>query len=217
MIAQMSQARTLRQILVAVTCVLAAEAATRQPAGSAAFQAALTRSRQDAGATLDVPFFPQQKNGCGAASVAMVVHYWRSRLAQPPAAAPSAEQVYQRLYDADRRGILLADMKSYLEELGFRAFTLRGQWADVEQHLAKGRPIIVALRKERTTGMHFAVVIGAEGNHVWLNDPTRKKASRVQQAAFQKQWEMADRWMLLAAPALTEPRPAAAGSGQRAP
>lgn len=193
----MSQARTLRYFLVAVTCVLAGAAATRQP--------------------LDVPFFPQQKNGCGAASVAMVVHYWRTRLGQPAAAAPSAEQVYQRLYDADRRGILLADMKSYLEELGFRAFTLRGQWADLEQHLAKGRPIIVALKKERTAGMHFAVVVGAEGNHVWLNDPTRKKASRVNQAAFQKQWEMADRWMLLAAPALTEPRPAAAGSGQRAP
>src|SRR6185295_14630508 len=103
------------------------------------------------GSPLNVPFFHQQTNGCGAASVAMVMHYWERQ--QPP------ERVYQRLYNADQKGILLSDMKRYLEESGFRAFTLRGEWNDIEQHLAKGRPIIVSLKKNRAARIHFAVVI----------------------------------------------------------
>jgi predicted double-glycine peptidase len=149
---------------------------------------------------LDVPFFAQQKNGCGAASIAMTIRYWANQPGQRQADAPSAEQVYQRLYDPERKGILLADMKRYLEEIGFRAFTLRGQWSDLEQHLEKGRPIVVGLKKNRASQLHFAVVIGAEGQRVWLNDPTRKKSSRVKLAEFTRQWELADRWMLLSTP-----------------
>ena len=149
-----------------------------------------------ASAPLDVPFFHQQTNGCGAASVAMVMHYWEKREAP--------EHVYQQLYKADQKGILLSDMKRYLEESGFRAFTLRGKWNDVEQHLAKGRPIIVGLKKNRAARIHFAVVIGADRDHVWLNDPTRKKASRVNRAGFERQWTMADRWMLLSTPSVAD-------------
>ena len=145
---------------------------------------------------LPVPFFPQQKNGCGAASVAMVMHYWGSR--QPP------ETVYQKLYDAERRSIPLAGMKRHLEEAGFRVFTLPGEWADIDEHLGKGRPIIVGLKRDSLKPMHFAVVIGAAAERVWLNDPTRKKAIRVRLEEFQKQWERAGRWMLLTTPALPE-------------
>jgi len=151
--------------------------------------------------SLDVPFFKQRKNGCGAASVAMVIHYWKDRGPSPVLNAPSPEQIYQKLYDAGRKGIHLADMKSYLDGLGFQAFALRGAWADVENHLAKGRPIIAGLKKKRDGGMHFAVVTGADASHVWLNDPTRKKSSRMKRSDFLKRWEFADNWMLLAAPA----------------
>jgi len=161
-----------------------------------AFAAACGAAKQP----LDVPFFSQQKNGCGAASIAMTIRYWANQPGQT-IAAPSAEQVYQRLIDPERKGILLADMKRYLEELGFRAFTLRGQWSDLEEHLAKGRPVVVGLKKNRARQLHFAVVIGTEGNQVWLNDPTRKKASRVKMADFIRQWDLGERWMLLSAPA----------------
>jgi predicted double-glycine peptidase len=153
---------------------------------------------------LDVPFFAQKKNGCGAASVAMVTHYWASVRAKQPAAIPSPEQVYQQLYQPNRRGILLADMKRYLEGRGYRAVTLRGEWADLERHLSKGRPVIVGLKPGRSKGFHFAVLTGTEGSHVWLNDPTRKRPNRVDQAKFEQQWEFADRWMLLATPASPE-------------
>ena len=176
----MTQVFVRRHVLVLVTCASLAASATR-PA-------------------LDVPFFTQQKNGCGAASVAMMIGYWAGQPATKPIARPSPERVYQRLYDAERKGILLADMKRYLEEIGFRAFTLRGRWIDLENHLAKGRPIIVGLKKPRARQLHFAVVVGAADNQVWLNDPTRKKSSRMKLTEFTRQWELADSWMLLATP-----------------
>lgn len=156
-----------------------------------------------AGEPLAVPFFHQQENGCGAASVAMVMHYWKP-------GAPAESQVYRQLYLPKRKGIPLADMRRYLEESGFRAFTLRGEWRDVEEHLAKGRPIIVSLKKRRAGRLHFAVVAGLDGEHVWVNDPTRKKPNRVKRKDLQKQWDLAERWMLLTSPAADTARSSAA-------
>lgn len=147
-----------------------------------------------AAAPLTVPFFRQEKNGCGAASLAMVAHYWR------PGDAPPHQAIYDRLIDAERKGILLSALKTYFEEIGFQAFTLRGTWPDLEQHLAKGRPIIVALKAGRSPRLHFAVLTGIEEEHIWLNDPTRKATQRTSRARFDKQWSAAGRWMLLASP-----------------
>jgi len=143
---------------------------------------------------LPVPFIQQRKNGCGAASLAMVMSYWEGP-------NHTETKVYGDLYDARRKGILLDDMKRYLIERGFHAFTIRGQWSDVETHLAKGRPIIIGLRRKKGKGIHFAVLAGTQGGSVWLNDPTRKKVHRMERADFRKQWELAGSWMLLAAPA----------------
>ena len=44
---------------------------------------------QLAGAPLQVPFFTQKKNGCGAASAAMVLHYWSEALPGRTTAPPS--------------------------------------------------------------------------------------------------------------------------------
>jgi len=40
--------------------------------------------------------------------------------------------------------IPLVEMKRYLEEQGFRAYTLRAQFADLTAHVEKGRPVIVS-------------------------------------------------------------------------
>jgi len=146
-----------------------------------------------AGAPLDVPFHKQQKNGCGAASVAMVMHYWTAK-------APNPDEVYHQLYDPNREGILLTRMRAYLEEQEFEAFTLRGGWRDIERHLAKGRPTIVGLRTKANKRIHFAVIVGVDGDRIWLNDPTRRTRRRMKQSEFWRMWDFADRWMLIATP-----------------
>src|SRR5438093_182816 len=93
---------------------------------------------------LDVPFVRQEKNGCGAASISMVMRYWsRSGAAADPATIQSA------LYSAEARGIHGRDVEGYFREHGFTTFLFKGAWSDVEQHLAKGRPLLVCLQESR--------------------------------------------------------------------
>ena len=148
---------------------------------------------------LPVPSFKQQKNGCGAASVAMVMHYWSARLPGAPA-SPQPAEVYRRLYDEQLRGIPLARMKRYLENSGFLAYTFHGRWSDIEQQLGKGRPVIVSLKKRPSSAMHYAVVTGILADRILLNDPSKRGGQSMKRPAFEKQWSQADGWMLLAAP-----------------
>ncbi len=115
-------------------------------------------------------------------------------------AGPAPDEVYRHLYRPDLKGIRLTDISLYLETMGFRAFTFRGNWADVEEQLGKGRPVIAGLKKRPTKAMHFVVVTAADDGNVWLNDPTRRKASRIERDKFEQQWSIADRWLLLAVP-----------------
>jgi len=142
---------------------------------------------------LVIPFHRQMKNGCGAASVAMVLHYWET---DPPA----PDVVYASLYQPVQNGISLSDMRDFLANQGLRAFTLRGEWRDLEQQLAKGRPLVVGLRNGRKKPLHFVVVTGVNADTVWLNDPTRKKPHHIPREKFEKSWNLADKWMLLAVP-----------------
>jgi predicted double-glycine peptidase len=148
---------------------------------------------------LTVPFVAQKKNGCGAASVSMVMQYWAGQRGGT-GQYPDAQAVYNSLYDPALRGIPLVAMKRYLEEQGFRAYTLHGQFTDLSAHVEKGRPVIVALKKRASGPMHFAVVTGVEADQILLNDPTRQGTTRLKRAAFEKLWRKADTWTLLAVP-----------------
>jgi predicted double-glycine peptidase len=147
-----------------------------------------------AAAPLAVPHVKQFKNGCGAASVAMVLQYWdRDR-------APEHAAIYDALIDAERKGIQLARMKQYVEGAGYRAFTMRAKARDLEEQLGKGRPLIVALRSSTRGRMHFAVLSGIDGERVWLNDPTKNKTLEWRREKFEGAWGRAENWILLASP-----------------
>jgi predicted double-glycine peptidase len=144
---------------------------------------------------VDVPFVRQEKNGCGAASVAMLLRYWSRETADP-------HQIYQALNSEDTRGIRGADVERFLRERGFRTFVFQGEWADLEQHLAKGRPLMVCLNEGRTGPLHYVVVAGIDParNLVLINDPARRKLLKVERGIFEKDWSAAERWTLLALP-----------------
>ena len=148
-------------------------------------------------APLDVPFYSQQKNGCGAASVAMVAHYWAN---QAGVESPPPLEVYRSLYDESRQGVPLSGMRTYLERLGYRAFTFRGEWTDLVKQTGRGRPVIVGLQKNEHAELHFVVVTGVSLSEVAVNDPAKRSARKVQRGAFARQWAQAGSWMLLAAP-----------------
>src|SRR6476469_8644150 len=99
------------------------------------------------GLWLDVPFVKQDKNGCGAASIAMVMQYWMLQQGRIPAANSDAIQIQRALYSGPAHGIYASDLERYLRQQGFRTFAFRGgEWTDLKQQLEKGRPLIVALK-----------------------------------------------------------------------
>ncbi len=150
---------------------------------------------------LDVPFVKQTREGCGAASIAMVMRYWQAQPGVHAADAPEANTILQHLHSDEGHGIYASAMKKFMEDHGYRAFSFSGKWDDLQQHLEKGRPLIVALGpsgNERV--LHYVVVTGLETGSVLFNDPADRKLARLDRRTFEKQWSATDNWTLLAVP-----------------
>jgi ABC-type bacteriocin/lantibiotic exporter with double-glycine peptidase domain len=155
------------------------------------------------GVWLDVPFVKQEKDGCGAASIAMVMQYWQYQQGMPAGQYSDAIQIQRALYSPKARGIYALDMERYFREKGFRTFTIRGEWEDLRQHLDKGRPLIVALKPAGGgTSLHYVVVTGLDQEQgvVMVNDPAQRKLLKQERSVFEPEWSAAERWTLLAVP-----------------
>jgi predicted double-glycine peptidase len=159
---------------------------------------------ESAGIWLDVPFIKQTDDGCGSASIAMLLRYWSAHGTTIAAGRDDAEAIQKQLYSPKARGIFASDMERYLKESGFRAFALRGAWSDLREHLRQGRPLVISLEpRNGKAPLHYVVVTGMDWQHeaVFVNDPARGKLLRIERAEFDKEWLAAGNWMLLAVPA----------------
>jgi ABC-type bacteriocin/lantibiotic exporter with double-glycine peptidase domain len=150
---------------------------------------------------LDVPFVAQPANGCGAAVISMTLQYWR---AHGTALSPNAFDVaaiQHELYSPSDRGIKATDMARYFTKLGFRTFAFRGDDNDLANHIAKGRPLIIALRESKDD-LHYVVVVGTDprDNAVLVNDPARRKLLKMDLDELHKAWAGASNWTLLVVP-----------------
>ena len=156
------------------------------------------------GIWLDVPFVQQEKDGCGAASIAMVMQYWLRQQGRPAdGSADAAAEIQRTLYSSRAHGIYASDLQRYFQQQGFRTFVFRGEWADLKQHLAKGRPLIVALKPASgKVPLHYVVLAGLELEQglVLVNDPAQRKLLKQDRSSFEREWSAAGKWTLLALP-----------------
>ena len=164
---------------------------------------ALLVAVEPSGVWLDIPFVKQERNGCGAASIAMVMQFWM--LQQGRAQTPSADaiQIQRALYSDHAHGIYASDMERYLQQQGFRTFAFRGDWTDLKQQLEKGRPLIVALKPDSgNIPLHYVVVAGLDWEQglVMVNDPAQRKLLKQDRSSFEREWSAAGKWTLLALP-----------------
>ena len=151
-------------------------------------------------AWLDVPFVQQQKAGCGAAAVAMVVAYWAQQYPRLAGAAKDSERIND-LLPASARGIRGRELKRYMEERGFDVYVFDGEIGDLRQHFEKGRPVVVCLGPRGAKGpLHYAVVAGVDDTAVWLNDSARGKLFHQDLARFETEWKATGHWAMLAVP-----------------
>jgi len=153
---------------------------------------------------LDVPFVKQEKSGCGAASVAMVMQYWIREGYYLPGDQAEPKKIHAALFSPAANGTRASDLEQYLREHGFKSFVFKGDWDELGHHLAQGRPLIACLKPgARGNQRHYVVVAGidAERNVVFVNDPARRKLTQVRRRSFEEEWKAADSWTLLALPA----------------
>jgi ABC-type bacteriocin/lantibiotic exporter with double-glycine peptidase domain len=176
--------------------------ATRAIAASLCF-CALAFATDPPAIWLDVPFVQQSREGCGAASIAMVMQYWDSKSDTAIAKTPDASEILKELHFPEAHGIYASSMLQYLQQHGYQAFSVAGTWNDLEQHLRKGRPLIVALQPSGNEQiLHYVVVAGIDSanNLVMFNDPAGRKLSKLDRRSFEKEWKATGNWTLLAVP-----------------
>ena len=151
---------------------------------------------------LDVPFVQQEKNGCGAASISMIMQYWQRQQNAMTQPAVDPDQIQRALYSEKAHGIYASDLEHYLSQHGFRTFAFRGEWSDLEANLAKGRPLLLALKPGHSDPLHFVVLAGVDAQQsiVLMNDPAQRKLLKQDRSDFEKQWKAAGNWTLLAVP-----------------
>lgn len=182
----------------------------RRAAGSALILACVSPLFAAASVALwiDVPFIRQPREGCGAASLAMVIQYWASQPGSRPAATADVDQIQRQLYSPREHGIRAAAMEQYLRQHGFVAIPISGRWEDLEQQIAKGRPLIAALKPEGQSELHYVVIDGIDPERglVMMNDPAVRKLLTQERAGFEREWSATRNWLLLAVPAAPSSR-----------
>ena len=166
-------------------------------ASALCFMAAASTS----GLWIDVPFIRQDRDGCGSASLAMVLRYWQSKKFSVSEDRTDPARIQRELYQPKLRGISASQMEQYVRDSGFDAFAFRADWSDIRQNIAKGRPLIAGL-KPRNEPAHYVVVVGAapDESAALVNDPERGKLVRIARRDFEKAWKGTDNWTLLAVP-----------------
>ncbi len=156
---------------------------------------------------LDVPFVQQQKDGCGAASIAMVMQYWDQHRGQSVRPEAEPAPILRALYSGQAHGIYASAMVSYFQQNGYRAFAFAGRQADLVSQLQQGRPLIAALKPSFGPLLHYVVVVGLDEPRqlVLVNDPAQRKLLKEDQSQFEREWKATGHWILLAVPGTSTP------------
>lgn len=163
----------------------------------------------DPPAVLPVPFVAQEKDTCGAAALAMVLGYYGEPVPQGTIAGALLEDELHGI-----RGSRLAD---FARGRGMVALAFAGDLALAREHVARGRPLILALAAGRSR-YHDVVLIGFDDvrREAIFNDPAAGAARRVSERDLDERWRATGRWTLLVQPSATA-RPATAADPAGAP
>jgi len=141
-------------------------------------------------AALPVPYVPQPKDGCGAASLAMVLRYW-----QQPA---DVNEIARALVNPELHGVRGSLLEAFARERGVTAIAYKGDLGQLRGYLARGRPLIAAWKLKK--GYHSVVVVDADDETVTFHDPAEGPSRSLAAAEFERRWKGAGYWTLLVLP-----------------
>lgn len=146
------------------------------------------------------PIRQQDSVGCGPAALTMVLRYYGESI--------SVEDVSRELVPDDERGVPARSLRDLARDLGYKAHLIEGSLSDLEEHLRKGRPLIVGLVKPYVRGAlpHYEVVVGFHPvqQSVATLDPARGWTLNTAEG-FLEEWAASGRLLLVIAPAPVTP------------
>lgn len=140
----------------------------------------------------DIPYFPQEQNQCGPASLAtLLVH---RGVDTDPA------RLRELLYIPERGGSLAPELLIQARAFGLLAYPLAPNLVDLLGELAAGNPVLVMqnLGLSWIPRWHFAVAIGYDLNResIILRSADRPNYE-MPFDLFERTWQRADRWALV--------------------
>jgi len=130
----------------------------------------------------------------------MVLRYW----GEPRVTAES----FARLAVPGEPGIRGDSLVAAVRARGWSAFPIEATRADVQGHLARGRPVI-ALMDAGSAVAHYVVLLAWANGGIILHDPAVAPFRAEREEDFAKGWAAAGRWALLVLPpqGMTPPAP----------
>jgi tetratricopeptide (TPR) repeat protein len=142
---------------------------------------------------LEVPFVRQEKDTCGAAALAMVMGYWGREVEH--------REIAEALVESELRGIRGSRLAEFARGRGLEAIAFAGDMVILRDHLARGRPLVVALDAGRGR-LHDVVVVGFDDERAEaiVHDPAKGKDRRVGAGELDRKWAKSGRWALLCTP-----------------
>jgi hypothetical protein len=96
---------------------------------------------------LNVPFVKQQKDGCGAAAISMVMQYWEKHQDLSAGPVSDYDHIQSALYSPRAHGIYASAMERYFRQNGYRVFAFSGGWPAHYRAQAGGGHQGTALRR----------------------------------------------------------------------
>ncbi len=142
-----------------------------------------------------VPYFAQEENQCGPASLAMVLNYRGLEV--------SPDELTASLYIPEKEGTLAIEIQARARQFGLLSYNLDSELNALLEEIEAGNPVIVMQNLGFTWApqWHFAVAFGydlKEKEILLRSGPNREY--RLDLALFDRTWRRADRWALVVTP-----------------
>lgn len=143
----------------------------------------------------DVPFFPQEENYCGPASLASLLGYWGYKITQ--------EEVARDVFTPEIKGAITVDMVNYARRNGFEATSYEGSLENLKEEVDKGHPLILYLHMgiPLVPRRHYMVAVGYdETKKAVIAYSGREKDILIPYEDLLRDWKRTGYWTLLILP-----------------
>lgn len=142
-----------------------------------------------------VPFYPQEENYCGPASMASVLRYWGDNVSQ--------EETARDIFIPVLKGTITVDMVNYARKRGFQASSYKGNLESLKEEVDKGHPLILYIHMgiPLVPRRHYMVVVGYdETKKAVIAYSGKDKDLLIPYEDLLKSWRRTGYWTLLILP-----------------